>query len=118
MQLQPTTPAAPKSNPFGNAKPVDVSARLKELDERDAKRKVHPGTIARALFHKQGTAPAASPARCIGLYLLPLRKPSAANGHIVYLQWCQRRHEAVLAIRADKAEHYIEQITTLSGPLC
>ena len=56
VQLQPTTPVAPKSNPFGNAKPVDVSARLKELDERDAKRKVHPDTIARALFYGRGGA--------------------------------------------------------------
>lgn len=29
----------PKSNPFGSAKPVDTVARLKELEERDAKRK-------------------------------------------------------------------------------
>ena len=31
-----------QSNPFGSAKPVDTVARLKELEERDAKRKVHP----------------------------------------------------------------------------
>ncbi len=29
-----------QSNPFGSAKPVDTVARLKELEERDAKRKV------------------------------------------------------------------------------
>lgn len=40
MQVRPTEPPKPKSNPFGNAKPVDVSARLKELEERDAARKV------------------------------------------------------------------------------
>jgi hypothetical protein len=39
-QVQPTEPKGPKANPFGNAKPVDVSARLKELEERDAARKV------------------------------------------------------------------------------
>ena len=31
-----------QSNPFGSAKPVDTVARLKELEERDAKRKVDP----------------------------------------------------------------------------
>ena len=29
-----------QANPFGSAKPVDTVARLKELEERDAKRKV------------------------------------------------------------------------------
>ena len=29
-----------QANPFGNAKPVDTVAKLKELEERDAKRKV------------------------------------------------------------------------------
>ncbi len=29
-----------QANPFGSAKPVDAAAKLKELDERDAKRKV------------------------------------------------------------------------------
>ena len=30
-----------QANPFGSAKPVDTVARLKELEERDARRKVH-----------------------------------------------------------------------------
>lgn len=40
VQVKPTGPPKPKSNPFGSAKPVDVSARLKELEERDNARKV------------------------------------------------------------------------------
>lgn len=45
-QVQPTEPKGPKANPFGSAKPVDVSARLKELEERDAARKVSRQTSA------------------------------------------------------------------------
>jgi hypothetical protein len=63
-----TTPAPalkPKSNPFGNAKPVDTGAKLLEIEERDAKRKVGPANvspymqvffhcISRVLFLQQG----------------------------------------------------------------
>eukprot|EP00208_Stichococcus_sp_RCC1054_P003630 CAMPEP_0206134726 /NCGR_PEP_ID=MMETSP1473-20131121/175_1 /ASSEMBLY_ACC=CAM_ASM_001109 /TAXON_ID=1461547 /ORGANISM="Stichococcus sp, Strain RCC1054" /LENGTH=376 /DNA_ID=CAMNT_0053526347 /DNA_START=105 /DNA_END=1231 /DNA_ORIENTATION=+ len=60
LTLQPTVPSAPKSNPFGNAKPVDVSARLKELDERDAKRKAEAAKVDAAA--RQAAAAAGAPA--------------------------------------------------------
>jgi hypothetical protein len=36
----PATAPRPKSNPFGSAKPIDTAAKLKELEARDAQRKV------------------------------------------------------------------------------
>lgn len=36
---------AAQANPFGSAKPVDAAAKLRELDERDAKRKVRLSKI-------------------------------------------------------------------------
>ena len=41
LEIQPSS-LSMQSNPFGSAKPVDTVARLKELEERDAKRKVYP----------------------------------------------------------------------------
>ena len=44
---------AVQSNPFGNAKPVDTVARLKELEERDAKRKVQPPLYSKVSLQGQ-----------------------------------------------------------------
>ncbi len=40
LTVRPDKAAAPRANPFGNAKPVDITAKLAELDARDAQRKV------------------------------------------------------------------------------
>ncbi|KAK9821158.1 hypothetical protein WJX74_002299 [Apatococcus lobatus] len=48
VQIDRTASGQPKANPFGSAKPVDAAAKLKELDERDAKRKAEEAAKRRA----------------------------------------------------------------------
>eukprot|EP00891_Asterochloris_glomerata_P001435 jgi/Astpho2/1435/fgenesh1_pg.00025_%23_42_t len=63
-------PAKPKANPFGSAKPVDTSSKLKEFEERIAKEKVQASGCAGVLLPEQGAADQLSRVCCKALVLL------------------------------------------------